>query len=612
MDDAKRAILCALVNPRIKSVLIRGPAGVAKSTISRSVCGLSDKRIINVPLNTTSEQIIGGMDAEAAMKNGTPVLKKGLLSGADGNMLYFDDMNLANETIAAQILDSVLCGKVIVEREGISSSYRMNTTLIATMNPEEKDFSDHILDKFDLCAYVQKEERKDEVLRRNLDFMKDSSGFCSKFAEEEEDIRSNIERAMKILPSVKISDDLLLIIVELCGKIGAEGHRGDIAMANTAITLAALNGRDEVIKKDVEEAAILCLSHRRNYSPPPQPPNEEKEEEEQKEEGSDGRDDPGQDNDQDKQNEKEDDGKSEDQDKGGPLPDLESILDEMLFEIGEQFKIIDFLGKSENKRIKKTKSRMGRRDIVESCDGTGRYFRYRIPRETTSDIAMDATIREAATHQSGRDKKDMAICIMESDIREKVRERRSGCTVMFLVDASGSVGVRRRMVAVKGTILSMLRDSYVKRDRVGLMAFRRDSAELILPPTKSVEYGHKKIEELPTGGKTPLGEALMTVSTYMSVYSRSHPGEMCYIVLVTDGRANVPVTDGADANEEVLEIADGIRLPGIRWTVIDAGSGFVRFDHAVQLAERLGGTYFRLDEMNADCLVDSVKMVIEK
>ena len=166
------------------------------------------------------------------------------------------------------------------------------------------------------------------------------------------------------------------------------------------------------------------------------------------------------------------------------------------------------------------------------------------------------------------------------------------------------------MAAVKGAILSMLRDSYVKRDRIGMMAFRRDSAELILPPTKSVEYSYRQLEELPTGGKTPLGEALVKVNDLMTSYSRSHKGESCYVVLITDGRANVPLREGADANTEALEMAKGLSIPQVRWIVIDASTGYIRFDNARRLAEALCGTYFRLEDLNADNLADGVRALI--
>ena len=291
------------------------------------------------------------------------------------------------------------------------------------------------------------------------------------------------------------------------------------------------------------------------------------------------------------------------------MEDVQRILDEMMFEIGEQFRVIDYLDDG-RKVIHTTSSRKGRRAMAESTDSSGRYARSRIPEGRVADVAFDATVRAAAPHQKTRKHGDLAISIEKEDLRRKVRERRSGCTILFLVDASGSLGVRRRMAAVKGAVLSMLRDSYVRRDRIGLMAFRRDSAELILPPTRSVEYSYRKLEELPTGGKTPLGEALVTVSEFMTSYSRSHQGESCYVVLITDGRANVPVREGADPNQEARDLASELSIPQVRWIVVDASTGYIRFDNAERLAMELGGTYFRLEDLNADRLAESVRAVI--
>ena len=280
-----------------------------------------------------------------------------------------------------------------------------------------------------------------------------------------------------------------------------------------------------------------------------------------------------------------------------------------MFQIGNQFKLINYLGNN-RLRIVKTKSRKGRRDVVESGDKTGRYARYRVPKDFPRDIAFDATIKAAAPFQKCRDKGDLCITIKDSDLREKVRERLCGCTLLFLVDASGSLGVRKRMIAVKGAILSMLKESYVKRDRIGMMAFRRDSAELILQPTKSVEYSYKMLEDLPTGGKTPLSAALMKANEYMTKYSRSHPGEHCYIVVLTDGRANVPLKDGFNANDEAQTIAGNISIPGVKWIVVDTCAGYPRFDNAEKLAEKLSATYFRLEELNAENLSQNIRMIV--
>ena len=622
MDDAKRAIECAAVNPTIRTVLIRGGPGSAKTVLSRAAGALTGRRVVNVPLNVTEEMLFGGMDAEATIREGRAVMQKGLLSQADGGILYVDDVNLLDQRVLASLLDCVLGGLVRVEREGVSGEYSCDTLLIATMNPEDSDISSHLLDRFDLCAYSDfpndDERSREEILRRNAAFVRDPEGFVSMYAEEEEGIRTAIERAKRILPLVTITDDLLGVAVELCAKVSADGFRGDISLAETAFAIAALNSRDEVMRKDVEEAAMICLAHRRNYSqppPPPEPPEPPEDQDDQNnqddQDDSDRPDSPPPEpprNDGEDNSGREDDN---DDDRKPPEPpeDLQEMLDEMLFEIGEQFRVIDYL-QDGRRIIRTTSSRKGRRAMAESTDSTGRYARSRIPDGRVSDVAFDATIRAAAPYQKSRDHNGLSMAIEKQDIRRKVRERRSGCTILFLVDASGSLGVRRRMTAVKGAVLSMLRDSYVKRDRIGLMAFRRDSAELVLPPTRSVEYSYRKLEELPTGGKTPLGQALMTVGDFMTSYSRSHPGESCYIVLITDGRANVPVRDGSDANEEARALAADLAIPQVRWIVVDASTGYIRFDNAERLAQELDGTYFRLEDLNADRLADSVRSVI--
>ena len=620
MDDAKRAIECALVNPRIRTVLIRGGPGSAKTVLARAAGRFSGKRLVNIPLNVTEEQLFGGMDIDATIREGKPVVQKGLLSRADGGILYVDDVNLLDQRVLASLLDCVLTGRVVLEREGVSAEYPCETVMIATMNPSDSDISSHLLDRFDLCAYSdfpEEGEGRTEVLRRNMEYQREPVIFNQSYESEENALKETVERAKMLLPLVLMSDDLMGVAVELASKVLADGFRGDIAMINTSMALAVLNGRDEVLRKDVEEAAMICLAHRRNYIPdPPQPPEPPEEPQDQDDNEEDQQDENDQQQDQqppEPPQQDRDDRDDGQQDQNPPEPpnmdDIQQMLDEMMFEIGEQFRVIDYLDDG-RRVIRTTSSRKGRRAMVESNDATGRYARSRPSDEKVHDIAFDATIRAAAPYQKGREHDGLSISIHPQDVREKVRERRSGCTIMFLVDASGSLGVRKRMAAVKGAVLSMLRDSYVKRDRIGMMAFRRDSAELILPPTKSVEYSYKKLEELPTGGKTPLGEALVTVNEFMTSYSRSHPGESCYIVLITDGRANVPLKQGADANEEVRKLASEMAIPQVKWIVIDASAGYIRFDNAEKLAMELEGTYFRLEDLNADRLAESVRAAI--
>lgn len=612
MDDVKTALECLLVNPSLRTVLICGEAGTAKSTVARAVAGISSKRLIECPSGIADEQLLGGIDIEKAVKTGETEMEPGLLHRADGNILCVDDIDLMDVGVLTSLFDAVLTGRVRIERGPISVEYGCDTVLIATMNSGESGMSPHHMDRFSICvrADTQEPRGRAEIVRRNIDCSRNPRGFRDAYVAEEDLLRKGLEKAAGILPTVGIPDELVDLIGELCARIGAQGSRGDLAVAGCSRALAALDNRDRVLKKDVDEAALLCLTHRVDDVPPPQTSIEDDDRPEEAPAGS---------------------GSGEPRDAGPPedgsgtdggsgsdsMPEdrprndgAPEDAEETVFGADEQFRVVDYIPQDRTHR-KGAGPRKGNRALVESGDGTGKCSRYRVPAGATRDIAFGATILAAAPHQRSRGRNGSSLIIEKRDIREKVRRRRSGCTLLFLVDASGSLGVKRRMTTVKGTVMSMLRDSYIKRDRVGLMAFRRDSAEMILPPTRSVEYGYRMLEDLPTGGRTPLGEALVQAGSFMTAYSRCNRGEQCFIVLVTDGRANVPLEAGRDVNEEIRSLAEGLTIPGVRWIVVDAGARYPRFDDAEVLAADLGAGYFRLDDMNADRFAESIRSVID-
>jgi magnesium chelatase subunit D len=178
-----------------------------------------------------------------------------------------------------------------------------------------------------------------------------------------------------------------------------------------------------------------------------------------------------------------------------------------------------------------------------------------------------------------------------ADLREAVREGREGNLVLFAVDASGSMAARQRMRVVKGAVLSLLLDAYQRRDKVGLVTFRGTGAELVLPPTSSVEAAARRLASLATGGRTPLAAGLARAARVLAAERLRDPRRRALLVVVTDGRA----TSGSDAD---LNRAAAM-LGGVASVVVDCEAGPVRLGLAGRLAGRLGATLLRLDELEA-------------
>jgi magnesium chelatase subunit D len=206
-------------------------------------------------------------------------------------------------------------------------------------------------------------------------------------------------------------------------------------------------------------------------------------------------------------------------------------------------------------------------------------------------LHLPATLRAAAPHQLARGRTDRLV-LRGEDLRASVHKGREANLVLFVVDASGSMAARQRMRAVKGAVLSLLRDAYQRRDKVGLVTFRGDTAQLTLPPTTSHEIGAARLRELPTGGRTPLAAGLHTASRVLAAERRRDPYRRALLIVVTDGRA----TSGPDP----VSVAPA--LSGVAAVVVDCESGPVRLRLAGRLAAALDAQYLRLEQLSADGL----------
>jgi magnesium chelatase subunit D len=269
--------------------------------------------------------------------------------------------------------------------------------------------------------------------------------------------------------------------------------------------------------------------------------------------------------------------------------------------------------KIDNPLDKITRRQSGRRSRTRTDRKRGRYIQARPAKDKDRDIAFDATLRAAAPHQVDREerRKEVAFAIEKQDLQTKVRVRRAANLVLFVVDASWSMAVAERMAATKGAILSLLTDAYQRRDRVGLIVFQKDRANLVLPPTNSVQLAQRALADIPVGGKTPLSAGLFLANEVVGRETRLHPEIMPLMILLTDGAGNVAIGEGSP-QQEAHNLADQIAEAEIRSVVINMEHAAFDQGLANALAEHLKAPCYTLQQLKAEHLYRAVKAEMER
>ena len=621
-EKIKKALLLNIINPKIGGVLINGEKGTAKSTLVRGIGEVFPEiKIVNLPLNITEDNLLGSLDIEKTLKTGKKVFQDGLLKKCHNNILYIDEVNLLGDSIISNILEVASREINYIEREGISISHQCKFVLIGTMNPEEGGLRPQLLDKFGLYVNVEGSDdilERVKIIKKRLEFEDNPRKFCEKYKEDNEALREKIFRAKERLSEIKASEQIINIAIKIVEEANTTGNRAEIILIETAKGLAALEGRKYLNISDLKEAAEFVLPHRTNQKNQSvsKDDRENMENENSEEQENSGNNNELTDRDQ-KNQEKEENNQEENcnTDDKSEIEEDENIENsqekkensselEEEFKIGDIFKVKDIF--LDSVRDNKKRSGTGKRCKTKSGSLQGKYVKSIIPKGKIIDFAFDATIRAAAPYQRKSDINGLKIKIRKEDIRVKVRERRTGTSILFVVDSSGSMGVKKRMEAVKGAIMSLLKDAYEKRDRVGLVAFRKDCAEELLPITRSIDLAQKKLEKLTTGGKTPLAAGIEKAYNIIKKELKKDEKVVPLILFLSDGKANYSIS-GKDPIKESLELAQKIKKENIRTIVIDTEEGFIKLEMAKTLSEALGAEYYKLENLKSEDMLKLIK-----
>jgi magnesium chelatase subunit D len=589
---------------------------------------------VELPVGATEDRVIGSLDVERILADGHRHFEPGLLARANRGLLYVDEVNLLPDHLVDTLLDAAAMGVNTVERDGVSFTHPAAFVLVGTMNPEEGDLRPQLLDRFGLAVDVNSmpsTTERAEVVRRRIAFEQDPIAFATAWAAAESAASERIRSAQTLLDAVRVPDNILDLIARICTAFEVDGLRADIMTYKAAATLAAYTGRQVVTPEDVRQAAELALPHRRRRQPFDQPGLDRQRLDDLVDDFA--RDDPPPDSPP-----RADDGPPPDlppRADDGPPPDLPPRPDddppppappqdtppsadsppppradrESVFDAAA---IADFhlpaptparrhadptsttsrvraatVAGPRGRHVRSVATPLGAVDVLATVRAAVLlHFQEKFVSDPTNVAMSPQNVNPRRPHSG--------LALRPADLHYKLRAAPVGTLTVFVVDASGSMAARRRTALAKGAVMHLLLRAYQTRQEVALIAFRGAAADVLLPPTSSVQLASTRLRELPTGGRTPLALALRRARGLLHHAAQRHATHHQRVVLISDGRANVPLTPEGDAFADALVEARYLRSSAVDNVLIDMEDGPVRLHRAAALASELGATYLRL------------------
>jgi magnesium chelatase subunit D len=548
-----------------------------------------------VPLNINDTALLGGLDLGATLQAGKPIALKGLLSQADGGVLVLamaERMSLSSAARFGSVLDT---GMVALQRDGLDTSAKASLGLVA------------------LDEGASDDEQMPASLADRLAFRL-LMGAQDEDEEGPEWSAQEVLNARERLSQVTIDDEAVQALCAAALALGIDSLRASVFAVRVARAAAALAGSNIVEEEHTGVAARLVLAPRATRLPPAAPPENEAQDtpaetQEPPEPPPERPFEPESQDAQNKDKSKADDDQEED-------PGLPENLAELVLEAAQAAIPSGLLASLKIGQLQRAKTpTSGSAGALQKNALRGRPVGARKGEPRAGQrINVLETLRAAAPWQKLRqrqqaptDGQKQRIVVRKEDFHV-TRFRQSGqTTTVFVVDASGSSALNR-LAEAKGAVELLLADCYVRRDSVAVLAFRGQTAELILPPTRSLARAKRSLAGLPGGGGTPLAHAIDAAILLADQLRKK--GETPIVVLLTDGKGNI-ARDGragrAQAATDALAAATEMRLRGFSTLLVDTSPQAQ--DAAKNLAQAMGAQYLALPYAGANSLNQAVRAV---
>ncbi len=609
-ENIKKSLILNAINPSIGGVLIKGDKGTGKTTAVRALadllppiavvkgcpfnCDPQDKeslceycksgeiqledkkmRVVELPLGSTEDRVVGSINIEKALKEGIKALEPGILAEANRNILYVDEINLLDDNLVDVLLDAAAYGMNIVEREGVSLTHPSNFILVGTMNPAEGELRPQLSDRIGLhitVSSIMDLEERVKIMERREEFEEDPQTFRKKYDDTQKKVQERIIKARRILKDVTVSRELMEIIAQICMDMGVDGHRADIAILKTAKTIAAYHNQINVNEEHVSEAALLVLGERFQKKSLDQDKIKNKMEKAKSELS--------QKNEED--NKKKLPPAGGDKKRGMKLKTKEkedTSVEEEQYDLDVK-KLLKMKGK-------KKKKFYGKR--VDSKTIKGRYIKSKLPEKVSGDVAIDATLRAAALGSKG------SIKVESQDIRHKVRKHGAKASIVLVVDISGSMFSERKANRIKGILNSLVEDINRHQDKISVVGFKGEEAQIIIPTTRRASSFQEQIDNIRVGGTTPLASGLKKGYEILK-QEKLRDEYVPMMIILTDGMPNIAIDEGPV--QDALKIAADLKEKEISTIVINFEKA-VKFGHEfnMDLALAAAGRYYDVEEI---------------